>query len=127
MRLSLRPGRDDLDGGMDLVGDAHHAERHRRRGHPEITELPARFRRRGRGESAAVALRGHVERDLMGLALDRHVASEGEREGPARRERNSEPTRLRGNELCSWELTDLQRVPLDEVVAAAFVARERGE
>src|SRR5439155_14261471 len=124
---SLWPRRDDLDRGADLVGDAQHAERHRRRGHPEITELPARVRGRGRGEIAAIALRGHVERHLVGLAFDRHVPGEGERERPARGERQGEPARLRRNEFGCWELTDLERVPFDEAVAVALVACERRE
>src|SRR4029077_1832682 len=95
--LSLRARRDDVDGGPDLVGHTEHSEGHRWRGHPEITELPAWVRRRGRGEIPPIALRRHVERDLFGLALDRHVPGERERERSADREREREASRLGWN------------------------------
>src|SRR6267378_1821839 len=112
---SLGPSRDDLDRGADLIGDAENAQRDRRRGHSEIAERPAGVRRRGRGEIAAVAFRRHIERDLLGLAPDRHVARQRERERSARREGHRQPAGLRRHELRCRELADPQRVALDEV------------
>src|SRR2546428_7418794 len=41
-RLLAFGGRDEVDDHLDLVDDAHDTERHRRRSHPEVGELPLR-------------------------------------------------------------------------------------
>src|SRR2546425_7118584 len=116
---------DEVDGHADLVSHAHDSERHRRRGHAEVAELPARIRGDGRGQIAAVALGDDVERDLLGVSADGHVAGKRERERASRRQGQREPAGFRWYELRFGELPHLQGVLLDEAVAIAFVARER--
>src|SRR5207245_2966426 len=125
--LAIRYRSDQIDGHANLVRHAHDAEQHRCRGHYEVAELPTGIRRGGCGEIAAVALGHDVERDLLGLAADGHLAGQCEREAAVRRERQGEPAHLCGHELGLGKLADLQGVLLDEAVAIALIARERAD
>src|SRR5439155_25723444 len=80
----------------------------------------------GRRERRAVALRGDVEGHVLRHAVQRELAGEREREGAARGERQRETGRFRGDQRRRGELPDRERVLLDEVIAVALIARDRG-
>src|SRR3989442_5428271 len=116
---------DEVDGYADLVRHANDSERHRRRGHAEVAELRAGIRGDGRGQIAAVALGDDVERDLLGVSADGHVAGKRERERASRRQGQREPADFSWDELRLGELPHLQGVLLDEAVAIPFGAPDR--